>query len=147
MFGMMPFRKNNLNSKDEFFSPFLRNFFDDDFYPMFSGMNNSFRVDLKETDDNYLVEADLPGVDKNNIDIEFYNNQLTISAKRDERIEDKRQDYIRHERHYGELRRSFYIDNVDDSKIDASFKDGVLKIVLPKLNKGNDEKKRKIRIE
>ncbi|MBI6874404.1 heat shock protein Hsp18 [Clostridium aciditolerans] len=145
MFDMVPFRKNDLVRRDDFFSPFLKNFFNDDFFSTINDLRGNFKVDLKETDENYLVEADLPGIEKEAIDIEFNNNYLVISAKRNESLEDKKENYVRRERHYGEFKRSFYIDNVDESKIDASFEHGVLKITLPKLNKGND-KKRKIDI-
>ncbi len=145
MFDMIPFRKNNLSKRDDFFSPFLKNFFDDDFFSVMSHMQGNFKVDLKETDENYLVEADLPGIKKEAIDIDFHDNYLVISAKRDESMEDKKENYVRRERHYGEFKRSFYIDNVDEDKIQASFNDGVLKVILPKLTKGND-KKRKIDI-
>lgn len=145
MFDLVPFRRNNLTKRDDFFSPFLKSFFDDDFFTALSSMQGNFKVDLKETDENYLVEADLPGIKKEAIDIDFNNNYLVISAKRDESVEDKNENYVRRERHYGEFKRGFYIDNVDEDKIDASFNDGVLKIILPKLNKGNS-KKRKIDI-
>ena len=68
----------------------------------------------------------------------FDDNYLTISAKKEDNREDKGKGYVRRERNYGELRRSFYIDNVKDSDITASFKDGVLKIVLPKVGKGQN---------
>jgi HSP20 family protein len=145
MFDMVPFRKNNLSRRDDFFSPFLKSFFDEDLFSEMSSMHGNFKVDLKETDENYLVEAELPGIKKEAINIDFDNNYLVISARRDDLIEDKKENYVRRERHYGEFKRSFYTDNVDESKIDASFTDGVLKITLPKLNKGND-KKRKIDI-
>ncbi|MBZ2174404.1 Hsp20/alpha crystallin family protein [Schnuerera sp. xch1] len=131
--------------KGDFFPSFFRNFFDDDYFPAMSNMQENFRVDLKETDDNYLVEADLPGIKKEDIDIDFSNNYLIINAKREGTVEDKKEDYVRRERHYGEFRRRFYMDNVDESKIDATFNNGVLKITLPKLNKGNN-KRRKIDI-
>lgn len=146
MFDMVPFRKNNLSRRDDFFSPFLKSFFDDDLFSEMSSMHGNFKVDLKETDENYLIEAELPGIKKEDIDIYFDNNYLVISARRDDTIENKKENYVRRERHYGEFKRSFYTDNVDESKIDASFTDGVLKITLPKLNKGND-KKRKIDIQ
>ncbi|NLK97046.1 MAG: Hsp20/alpha crystallin family protein [Epulopiscium sp.] len=142
MFEMMPFRRNHLNRKDDFFSPFFKNFFEDDFFPTMHYMQGNFNVDLKETDDDYQIEADLPGIKKGDIDIDFSNNYLTISAKRNEAIEDKNENYVRRERHYGEFKRSFYIDNVDETKIDASFKDGVLKVVLPKLNKGKTNRRK-----
>jgi HSP20 family protein len=146
MFDIVPFRRNNLSRRDDFFSPLFKSFFDDDFFTTMSTMRGNFKADLKETDENYIVEADLPGIKKEAIDIEFHNNYLVISAKRDETTEDKKENYVRQERHYGEFKRSFYIDNVDENKIDASFADGVLKITLPKLNKGM-EQKRKINIQ
>ena len=142
MFEMIPFNRNNLTRKEDFFSPFWNNFFDDDFFPTMHNLQGNIRVDLKETDENYVVEADLPGIKKDDINIEFNNNYLVISAKRDDSAEDKNENYVTRERHYGEFKRSFYTDNVDESKIDASFNDGVLKIILPKLNKGKDEKKK-----
>ncbi|AJD29451.1 heat shock protein Hsp18 [Clostridium sporogenes] len=142
MFDMIPFRKNNLNKKDEFFSPFFNNFFNDEFFSLMNNLQGNFKVDLKETDEDYLVEADLPGVKKEDITVKFQNNYLTISAKRDSSIENKKENFVRQERYYGEFNRSFYINNIDENNIDASFKDGVLKINLPKLDKENSNEKR-----
>lgn len=142
MFEMIPFRRHMLNRGDDDFGQLFRNFFNNDFTQELSNIYGSFKVDLKETEDSYLVEADLPGMNKDAINIDYESNYLTVSAKRDDTIEDKRENYVRRERHYGEFKRSFYIDNVDEEKIDASFKDGVLKITLPKLTKGNDKKKK-----
>ncbi len=139
MFDMIPFRKNNLNKKDEFFSPFFNNFFNDEFFSLMNNLQGNFKVDLKETDEDYLVEADLPGVKKEDITVKFQNNYLTISAKRDSSIENKKENFVRQERYYGEFNRSFYINNIDENNIDASFKDGVLKINLPKLDKENSK--------
>ncbi|EYE87750.1 heat-shock protein [Fervidicella metallireducens AeB] len=142
MFDLVPFRRNNLTRNDEFFTPFLKTFFDDDFFTAMKDIQGNFRVDLKETENNYLVEAELPGVKREAIDIDYENNHLTISAKREETLEDEKGDYVRRERHYGEFKRQFYVDNVDEDKINATFKDGVLKIILPKLTKGRDKKKK-----
>lgn len=147
MFEMAPFRRNNnLAKRNDYFTKLYTNFFDDDFFNSMSEFDNAtegnLRVDLKETDNNYLVEADLPGVKKDAIDIEYSNNYLTISAKKDEAEENKAENYIRKERHYGEYKRRFYVDNVDENKIDASFTDGVLKITLPKLHNEPDNRKK-----
>jgi HSP20 family protein len=141
MSDLTPFRKNNLSKRDDFFSPFIQNFLNDDFFSAMQTMQGSFKVDLKETEDQYLVEADLPGIPKEAISVDYDHNQLIIQAKRDETLEDKRENYVRRERHYGQLSRSFYVYNVDESKIDATFKDGVLKIILPKKTKGHIQKK------
>lgn len=142
---MTPFKKDSLNRKDDFLTPLLNNLFDNDFFNAMSNRGN-FRADLKETNDSYLVVADLPGVKKGDIDIEFQNDNLVITAKREEATEDNKESYVRRERHYGEFRRSFYIDNVDEDKVEAKFEEGVLRIHLPKLTK-DDENKRKINIQ
>ncbi|MCR1934822.1 heat shock protein Hsp18 [Clostridium tepidum] len=142
MFDMIPFRRNDLSRRDDVFSPFFKNFFNDDFFAEISNINKHFNVDLKETDEKYLIEADLPGTKKEDISIDFHNNNLIINAKREESTENKKEDYVRRERRYGEFRRSFYIDNADEDKINASFDNGVLKIVIPKANKDNDKRKR-----
>ena len=145
MFDMTPFKKDSFNRKDDFLTPLLNNLFDNDFFNAMSNRGN-FRADLKETNDSYLVVADLPGVKKGDIDIEFQNDNLVITAKREEATEDNKESYVRRERHYGEFRRSFYIENVDEDKIKAKFEEGVLRIHLPKLTK-DDENKRKINIQ
>ncbi|MBU5483235.1 Hsp20/alpha crystallin family protein [Clostridium sp. MSJ-11] len=145
MLNMVPFRRNNLNKAEDYFAPFYGRIIDDNFLSSMNYMHESFKVDLKETDENYLVEADLPGTKREDIDIDFNNNSLVISAKRDESSEERKEDYVRRERHYGEFRRSFHIDNVDEDKINASFSDGILKITLPKLTKGKSNR-RKIEI-
>ncbi|WP_055669953.1 heat shock protein Hsp18 [Desnuesiella massiliensis] len=142
MFDLIPFRKsNNLRRRDNF-DDLFNDFFNENFLSPFNMMENSFGVDLKETDENYLIEADLPGVKKEDINVNFENNHLTISAKRDDSTEEKKENYVRRERHYGEFKRSFYVDNVDENSINASFNDGVLKLVLPKLNKNKDSKRK-----
>ncbi|VYT70218.1 Hsp20 family protein [Clostridium tertium] len=138
MFDIIPWRKNNsVQRKGDEFDNMLNSFFNDDFFSLspFGLVKSNFSVDLKETDNNYIVEADLPGVDKKDIDISYSNGYLDISAKRDNVIEENKDNYVRKERSYGEFKRSFYIDNVEEDKIQADFENGVLKINLPKLNK------------
>jgi HSP20 family protein len=138
---MVPFKRSRLFKKGE---DFFDNFFDEDFnMPMpFEKMGFNFKVDLKETDTSYVVEADLPGVAKEDVDIDYKNNYLTIKAKREEKVEEKKENYVRKERKYGEFKRMFYVDNVDEEKIKASFTDGVLKVELPKTEKAKIETKR-----
>ncbi|ADK17271.1 MULTISPECIES: heat shock protein Hsp18 [Clostridium] len=144
MFDMVPFRKNNSLKRGDAFDNFVDSFFNNDFFaPMnMNGFGNGFKVDLKENETSYIVCADLPGINKDSIDLDFNNNYLTISAKRDDSIEDKNENFVRRERRYGEFRRSFYIDNVDDKNITASFNDGVLKVILPKLSQGKRQGKK-----
>ena len=93
-------------------------------------------MDGRETEDAYLIEADLPGVKKEAVKVEYENHYLTISAKNEDTVEQKDEDFVRRERHYGEFRRSFYVDNIDENNIAANLADGVLKVTLPKQSKG-----------
>ncbi|MCG4570973.1 Hsp20/alpha crystallin family protein [Clostridium cochlearium] len=135
MFDMIPFRKNNPIKRGAYFDDFFDNFFNNDFLVPIKFPKNDFRADLKETDDEYIIEADLPGISKDAVKVNYSNNNIIISAKREDIVEDKGENYIRRERSYGEFKRAFYVDNVDENNIRASFKDGVLKINLPKLEK------------
>lgn len=136
MFNIVPGRRNNnIVSRRDLMSEFFDNFFNDDFFMNndYLQIRNGFKVDIKEDGNNYILEADLPGVKKDSININYENNYLTISTSRKDEYEERRDNYLRQERHYGEFRRSFYVDNIDESKIKAEFKDGVLKITMPKL--------------
>lgn len=145
MFEMIPFRKNNnsLGKRGDYFDTFFENFLTDNFFsPSIS--NRDFKVDVKDTENAYLIETDLPGINKENIDVSYDNGYLTITAKREDIIEDKKDNYVRRERSYGEFRRSFYIDDVDENNIQAKFENGVLMLNLPKAE---SKKQKKIDIQ
>jgi len=139
MFEIMPFKKNPVTKKD-YFANLIDRVFDEDFAPV-AWFGASFKVDIRETDDAYLVDADLPGFNKEAIKMTYDNNYLTICAKREEEIKEEKKNYIRQERNVGEIKRQFYVENVDENKIEANFADGVLKVVLPKKEKVTPEKK------
>lgn len=142
MFNIVPLGKNNLIKRERELTPIFENFFEDNFFPAVNYMHNNFKVDLRETEKEYLLEAELPGIKKENINLEYENNYLLISAVRNEDKENQQNNYVRRERYYGEFKRSFYIDNIDEEKIDACFNDGVLVIVMPKITQGKDKKKK-----
>jgi HSP20 family protein len=93
---------------------------------------NDFKVDMKQDSASYTLEAELADIKKENVQIDYTDNVLTISARREEPAKRKTEEFIIHERKYGELTRNFYMEHVLKDKIDASFEKGVLKIVLPK---------------
>ena len=139
MFGLVPFgaRKNlPAHREDGFgglFDIFNEPFFNDFMTPANWG-SGSFKVDVKDNGQGYELTADLPGLKKEDISLSYDNSYLTISAQKNDANDEKddKGNYIRRERHCGSMSRSFYIDNIDESKIAAEFKDGVLKIDLPK---------------
>jgi HSP20 family protein len=133
MFGLIPF-KTDTNVTGVSLTDFMSDFFSDDFLtPM--GMNfdmSKFNADVRETENEYLVSAELPGVNKEDISLDYDNNNLTIRAKRTESHDDSKDSYIRKERSYGEFSRSFYLDNVKKEGIRAKFENGELMVILPK---------------
>ena len=137
MFGLVPFNSKSLQSRDDSFGSlfdiFNEPFFND--FPMTTSTAGKFKVDVKDSGKNYELTAELPGMSKENISLDYTNNYLTISAQRNEEKNesDEKGNYIRRERHFGNMSRSFYIDNIDEKKISAEFKDGILKVDLPKV--------------
>lgn len=137
MFEVTPYRQKSERPRNAL-SKFARHFLSDDFEALFDHVNtfpSSFRVDLRENEDHYVLEADLPGIHKEDISLHYENNYLTISAKRNEMQEMKNERvYVRRERRFGQFQRNFYIDNIQENKIAAQFNHGVLTVTLPKAD-------------
>jgi HSP20 family protein len=130
MFELTPFvKRNNAAVYDPFrlFDEMERNFFK-------GSSIGEFRADIRDTGDAYELEADLPGVKKEDIQVELDNNYLTISAERhaEKDEKDKKGNYARRERSYGSYSRSFDVTGVQTDQITAEYTDGVLKLRLPK---------------
>ena len=90
-------------------------------------------VDVAESDKAYEITAELPGLDEKNINITVANGALTIKGEKREETEEKKKDYYVSERRYGTFERYFTLpDGVNADKIEATFKNGVLKLTLPK---------------
>lgn len=93
-------------------------------------------VDISETDQEFHVKAELPGVKKDDVKVTLENGVLTLQGERKEEREEKGRKFHRMERSYGQFIRSFTLpDLVDDTKVKAEFKDGVLHLHLPKSEK------------
>ncbi len=102
-------------------------------------------VDIHETDDGYVVKADLPGMKKEDIQIDLKDSTLQIKGEKKFEEEASRDNYIRTERAYGTFVRSFSLPhNIDAGKIKASYKDGVLELALPKKE---EAKPKQIKVE
>lgn len=99
------------------------------------------RIDIVENDNGYVVSAELPGVQKNEIDIDIKDNTLTISGEKKFEKKEEKDNYLRVERSYGKFQRSLYLDqNVDREKISAKYKDGILQVTLPKKEEATPKK-------
>ena len=125
-------RRNSFDLFDNFFG-------DDDFFP--KKERTLMKTDIKEKKDKYEIKMDLPGYEKDNIDISLNNGYLQISAKVEkEENEDNDEKFVRRERFYGECARSFYVgDNIKEEDIEAEFKNGTLTIDVPKKELETEE--------
>lgn len=143
MFDLVPFRRRSreMQGQDPMES-LINSFFDDSF----TSMAANFKADIIEKEDKYVIEAELPGMHKDDIELEIDNDRLTISANQTEEVKEEEENYIRRERRSGSYQRSFYIDNVNEDDIKASYDNGILKIDLPK-EEPTKPKRRAIEIE
>jgi|SRR5690554_3776339 len=121
MFELVPFNRNRMFPRFPF-----RDFFNDDFFT-----TSTVKADVYQDGDDLVIEAELPGFDKDEIKVHVQDNQLTISAQHDQAREEKTEHYIRKERSVNQACRTFIIENIDPDKIQAKFDNGVLKLTLP----------------
>ncbi|ACF13730.1 heat shock protein Hsp20 [Chloroherpeton thalassium ATCC 35110] len=97
-------------------------------------LNGAFRVDISEDEAALYIDAELPGVKKEQISLAVDENVLTIKAERKHESEEKKKNYHRVERIYGSFARSFALaDNIDRENIDATYDNGILHLKLPKI--------------
>ena len=138
MFGLMTRNHNpGLRTYDPFreMEAFERAFFSDPFAGFFNTSELAqFRTDVTDEGDHFLLEADLPGFEKKDINLDIQGDTLTIHAERHSKVEekDKKDKIVRMERSYGSYSRSFDITGIDPEKIKAKYVDGVLRLTLPK---------------
>lgn len=118
-------------------------FFDFDLWPALyrverNKMSNAFDIDLEENDDSYVVSADIPGLDRENISVNYDNGYLTIKGVRESSSKNKEGNrYYFSERSFGSFTRSVRITNVNSEEIKAKYEDGVLTVNLPKRNQSS----------
>ena len=133
-------RRNNhhqVNAYNPFreMEDFERNFFENP-WGSFFGMQDlaEFKTDVTDEGDHYLLEADLPGIDKKDIHLDISGDTLTVHAERRSKVEekDKKDKIIRMERSYGSYSRQFDVSGIDTEKIKAKYENGVLKLTMPK---------------
>lgn len=128
MFGLTPYERKGFDLFNAFHD------FEKDFFGENNVLTTGFKTDIQEDENKYILEAELPGLSKEDIHIDIDREYLTISAERNSEKEEKDKDgrYIRKERFYGSFKRSFNVSNVNTEAIDAEYRNGILKLNLPK---------------
>lgn len=141
MFGLTPVYKSPVQRKNAIdlvdFNQLMEDFFDDSFFNGRTPRNDLFRMDVQDLEDAFVIEADLPGIPKESIDIQYDDGKLTISVQHEQVEDNSRGKYLHKERRRLSMERSIYLKEIDKDQIDASLTDGVLTIKLPKQNKSS----------
>lgn len=135
MFGLTPYRRNSSIDRrpgDLFdIESLFGDFFNESLFSAFGG-SNQMKVDIKENEKEYVVEAELPGIKKEELVVDLKDDRLTISVERNEQVNEEKESYIRRERRYGAVSRSFMVPNILRENASAKFESGILTVVLPK---------------
>ena len=127
--------KNELSRFNDGF--FDYDFFDEamrDLFPTFHGRHRAqgyMRTDVRDTGDGYTMEIEMPRLDKKDINIDMKDGYITVSAKKTEKDEDKKHDYIRRERSFS-CSRSYYVGNIRQEDVKAKYDNGILTLSIPK---------------
>lgn len=140
MANLIPFNRKNSLANTEF----------DDFYFMiddfFNGgwaernmLRDNFKIDVKETAHDYVIEAEVPGIKKEEIELKVENQVLSIIVNREEDFEHEKKDYVHKERHVKSMHRKIRLGKAKKEKIEAMLNDGVLTIIIPKDKDAEDE--------
>jgi HSP20 family protein len=147
MFGLTPnFRKqNNITGGNNIWdiNSVFEEFFKEPFFQNSFMAGNAIKADIRENDKEYIVDAEIPGVDKEDIKLELRNDTLTILVEHKVDTEEKSENYLRRERKVGSFSRSFYVQNVKNDMVTAKYNNGILTVSLPK----EEEKGKSSRID
>lgn len=115
-------------------------FLDDLFDSYIDKEAGKMKCDIYEENNAYNLVIDMPGFSKDEIKMECDNGTISISALKNEENNEDEKNYIKRERYYGKISRSFYLGEIDEEAIKAEFRDGTLKIVAPKRDESASKK-------
>lgn len=137
MFGLVPYnrRSNGITLKGDVWDvgrSIFEDFFNDPFFRGALPFTTEIRADIRENEKEYVVDIEIPGVKKEDIKLDLRDDVLTVSIDSKEEVNEEKSNYIRKERRYGSLSRSFYVENIKAEDVKAKYVDGILTVTLPK---------------
>ena len=141
MVGLVPFNRRNkdLATKTGFedFYNVLDDFFSSDWPIKRTLAFDTFKVDVQDKGNEYLIEAEMPGISKEEIKVGLDDGKLTISVTKNENTEEKDKNYIHRERRSVSMSRTIHLADADASGIKAKLSEGLLKVTVPKSEKSS----------
>ncbi len=149
MAGLVPFNhRNGLSARNtgrgDLFG-MLDDFFNDSWLPRRSLMSDTFKLDVREEEKGYVVEAEVPGAKREEITLSLENSCLTLGVNRSEENTQKQKNYLHQERRITSMQRSIYLPDAQEEGTTAKLEEGILTIHVPKAEK--DQQQRRIAIE
>jgi len=144
MSSLIPFNQNSSSWLPSHFDGFLDDFFSDSFLPSMparSLMRDTFKVDISENEKEYVVEAEMPGISKKDVDINFNEGKLILSVNKEESEDKSDKNYVHRERRSMSMARSIYLADADEEAVKAKLENGMLEITVPKKTKESNSKK------
>ncbi len=144
MASLVPFNRNRGNLRTTGFDDFynmLDNFFEDTYNPLRSLSRDTFKMDLQENENDYVIEAELPGISKDEVSIEMNENRLSIGLERKEEVNEEKKNYIHRERRCSSMQRCVYLKDAKADDIEAKLENGILTVKIPKDKEKAEVKK------
>ena len=144
------FGENLMDVFDDFDRNFFRGFARHEHMLYGKNAQHMMKTDVKETDEGYEVDVDLPGFNKDEIKLELQNGYMTISTEKalEQKKENKKGKILRQERYSGTMQRTFYVgESVTEEDIKAKYENGVLSLMIPKKEQQKVNEKKQILIE
>ena len=146
MAGLIPFNRRNSNLAHtgtgfENFYNMLDDFFGDGLMPSRNLLRDTFKIDIEETEKEYLIEAELPGIKKEEIDLGIEDDNLCITVNRSDEVNKSGKNYIHRERRASSMSRRIRLANASLSEIKAKLEEGVLTVTIPKDEKASTTRK------
>ena len=146
MAGLVPFNRRNANlartgAGFEDFYNMIDDFFNDGLAPGRNLLRDSFKLDIVEREDEYAIEAEMPGVKKSEIEISIEENNLCISVNREEETNSDGKNFVHRERRASSMSRRVRLAGAKLDEIKAKLEDGILTVSVPKENKSSSPRK------
>ena len=142
MAGLIPFNRANTNlartgTGFEQFYNMLDDFFNDGFTPSRSLLKDTFKIDIQDREGEYLVESEMPGINRDEIELSVDNEMLCISVNRTKDESKEEKSYVHRERRVSSMSRRVRLAGVRPDDISAKLENGILSIVIPKEEKAD----------
>lgn len=135
MAGLVPFnRRNNslISGGFEDFNNMINEFFNENWPSRKNFVKDTFKIDVQENEKEYVIEAELPGANKDEVNVELSDGRLMISFEKEEKIDQEKKNYIHKERRYSSMSRCIYLEDAKQDGVEAQLEKGLLTITVPK---------------